>query len=72
MIEKLKAIPAWAKSRHASSVAVGIGALAYAVTLWLGDSRDVALAVAAAVVFLGVPALNAAGVAHSTQDSDKA
>jgi len=67
MINKLKRIPAWAKSRHASSVTVGVAALAYAALLYVGESRDLALAVAAAVVFVGVPVLNALTDSDTTE-----
>jgi len=58
MIEKLKAAAPYAKSHRASSYAVGVGLGLYAAALLLGAPRDVAGAIAAAVICIGVPVLN--------------
>lgn len=58
MFDKLTRFSEWAKSRHASSYAVGVGVLVYAVGTWYGLSRDITIALAGGVICLLVPALN--------------
>jgi len=58
VLSKLKAVTDYAKSRHASSVVVGLAMAGYAAGVYFGVSREVLIPAAVSLVLILVPLAN--------------